>query len=97
MREITICNINDISNNLKIAVCEYLLEVNKDTEVPLIPPTAIDWLGDGIVKAILETKVANLCELEELKEEIERLKNKKCAHQLAREFGESSPAQWPSN
>ena len=37
---------------LKVAVCEYLLEVNRDMEGPFIPPTAIDWIGDGIVGAV---------------------------------------------
>jgi hypothetical protein len=42
---------------LKVAVCEYLLGVNRDFErdggSPLIAPTAINWLGDGIVSAVL--------------------------------------------
>lgn len=39
---------------LKVAVCEYLLSVNeRDPEYPFIPPTAINWLGDGIVSAVL--------------------------------------------
>jgi hypothetical protein len=38
---------------MKIAVCEYLLQVNRDHDGPFIPPTAIDWLGNGIVDAIL--------------------------------------------
>jgi hypothetical protein len=37
---------------MKVAVCEYLLQVNRDMDGPFIPPTAIDWLGNGIVKAI---------------------------------------------
>lgn len=39
---------------LKIAVCQYLLRVNDEHEGPFIPPTAIDWLGNGIVSAVLE-------------------------------------------
>jgi hypothetical protein len=41
----------------KVAVCEYLLQVNRDHDTgdghAFIPPTAIDWLGNGIVSAIL--------------------------------------------
>jgi hypothetical protein len=38
----------------KVAVCEYLLSMNAvDPTNPIIPPTAIDWLGDGIIDAIL--------------------------------------------
>jgi hypothetical protein len=40
------------ANAIKVAVCEYLLKVNRDHGGPFIPPTAIDWLGDGIVDAI---------------------------------------------
>lgn len=39
-------------SDMKIAVCEYLLQVNRDHDGPFIPPTAIDWLGNGIVTAI---------------------------------------------
>ena len=38
-------------NDMKVRVCEYLLCVNKEHEGAFIPPTAIDWLGNGIVKA----------------------------------------------
>lgn len=45
------------ANALKVAVCEYLLKVNEDHDTGnghmFIPPTAINWLGDGIVNAIL--------------------------------------------
>ena len=46
------------SNDIKTAVCEYLLSLNKDEkgfplEHPFIPPTAINWIGDGLVKAVL--------------------------------------------
>ena len=44
-----------VADSMKVAVCEYLLSVNKRMTGPFIPPTAIDWLGDGIVKAILES------------------------------------------
>jgi hypothetical protein len=38
---------------MKVAVCEYLLQVNRHfAPGPFIPPTAINWLGDGIVSAI---------------------------------------------
>jgi hypothetical protein len=36
----------------KREVCEYLLDVNRTHQGPFIPPTAIDWLGDGIVARI---------------------------------------------
>ncbi len=42
---------------MKTAVCEYLLQVNREMDNgdghKFIPPTAIDWLGNGIVSAIL--------------------------------------------
>jgi hypothetical protein len=42
------------ADKLKVAVCEYLLSVNEsDPDHPFIPPTSIDWLGDGIVSAVL--------------------------------------------
>jgi len=43
------------ASDCKVAVCEYLLAVNADFPdwPPLIPPTAIDWLGDGIVAALI--------------------------------------------
>jgi len=37
---------------MKVAVCEYLLRINVEHDGPFIPPTAINWLGDGIVDAI---------------------------------------------
>jgi hypothetical protein len=40
-------------DELKVAVCEYLLQVNRDMDGPFIPPTAIDWLGNGLVDAVL--------------------------------------------
>ena len=49
-------------NDLKAAVCDYLIQVNTDhddTNLPIrdrhpfIPPTAIDWLGNGIVTEVL--------------------------------------------
>ena len=43
----------EYASALKVAVCEYLLSVNRSHEGPFIPPTAIDWLGNGIVSAIL--------------------------------------------
>lgn len=39
---------------IKVAVCEYLLAVNREHEGPFIPPTAIDWLGNGITSAVLD-------------------------------------------
>lgn len=36
------------------ASVEELLSVNRYMEGPFIPPTAIDWLGDGIVQAITD-------------------------------------------
>ena len=44
----------DNRDAMKIAVCEYLLSVNAYMEGPFIPPTAIDWLGNGIVQAIVD-------------------------------------------
>lgn len=39
----------------KVALCEYMLGVNaRDEEHPFIPPTAIDWLGNGMVTALAE-------------------------------------------
>jgi hypothetical protein len=38
---------------MKVAVAEYLLSVNRDHDGPFIPPTAIDWLANGIVTAAL--------------------------------------------
>ncbi len=52
-----------MSNNdvMKVAVCEYLLEVNRgfvaESGRPLVPPTAINWIGDGIVNAIVAAQV----------------------------------------
>jgi hypothetical protein len=37
-------------NLMKIKVCEYLLSLKEDS---FIPPTSIDWLGNGIVRALL--------------------------------------------
>jgi hypothetical protein len=37
---------------MKREVCECLLDVNRTHQGPFIPPTAIDWLGDGIVARI---------------------------------------------
>lgn len=39
---------------IKVAVCEYLLSLNEGEERPFIPPTAIDWLGDGLTRAVLD-------------------------------------------
>lgn len=49
-----------VANALKVAVCEYLLSVNAvDPVHPLIPPTSIDWLGNGIVSAVLDALSPN--------------------------------------
>ena len=44
---------------LKIAVCECLIAINDDLDPvsrdkwgPIIPPTAINWIGDRLVQAI---------------------------------------------
>ncbi len=37
---------------LKIAVCEAIIRLNGDD--PIVPPTAINWIGDAIVNAVLE-------------------------------------------
>lgn len=42
---------------MKVAVCEYLLGLNEDQDHPFVPPTAINWMGDGIVDAILKPKI----------------------------------------
>ena len=49
-----------VSDALKVAVCEYLLQVNREMDEAdagggrkFIPPTAINWLGDGIVRVVL--------------------------------------------
>lgn len=42
------------ADDMKVAVCEYLLTLNRGEDRPFIPPTAINWIGDGIVTAILE-------------------------------------------
>lgn len=41
---------------LKVAICEYMLKINEDSEGPpwFIPPVAIDWIGNGIVDEILK-------------------------------------------
>lgn len=37
----------------KVAVCEALLAINAaDQEHPIIPPTAIDWIGNAVVSAL---------------------------------------------
>lgn len=42
---------------IKVTLCEYLLAINRDfvadSGSPLIPPTAINWLGNGLVSAAL--------------------------------------------
>ena len=43
-------------DRLKVAVCEYLLTISLPDG--FIPPTAIDWIGNGIVDAILRSVVA---------------------------------------
>lgn len=37
---------------IKVAACLYLIDVNERMGGPFIPPTAIDWLGNGIVDAV---------------------------------------------
>jgi hypothetical protein len=39
---------------MKVRVAEYLLSVNRDMDGPFIPPTALDWIADGIVRAVGE-------------------------------------------
>lgn len=41
-------------DQIKVAVCEYLLSLNEGCDVPFVPPTAIDWMGNGLVKAVLD-------------------------------------------
>lgn len=46
-------------DRMKVAVCDYLLRVNSEFVAesghPLVAPTAINWLGDGIVTAAVES------------------------------------------
>jgi hypothetical protein len=42
-------------SELKVKVCDALININDGYEQPMIPPTAIDWIGDAIVGAILDT------------------------------------------
>lgn len=46
------------TRDMKVAVCEYLLSVNREMDDGsgrmFIAPTAINWLGDGIVDAVLD-------------------------------------------
>lgn len=43
------------ANRAKVAVCEALITINaEDPRYPFIPPTAIDWIGDAIVRALVE-------------------------------------------
>lgn len=37
---------------IKVAVCEYLLSLNEGNEIPFVPPTAIDWMGNGLTDAV---------------------------------------------
>jgi hypothetical protein len=41
------------ADDIKVAVCECLLTINRRYETPFIPPTAINWIGDEIVSAVL--------------------------------------------
>lgn len=43
----------DLPDRVKVAVCEYLLSLNKGEDRPFIPPTSINWLGDGITQAVM--------------------------------------------
>ena len=45
-------------DEIKQAVCEYLLKVNRDFGGPFIPPCAINWLGDDIASEVLEVLLA---------------------------------------
>jgi hypothetical protein len=44
-------------HEMKVTICEYMLGVNRgfveESGYPFIAPTAIDWLGNGIVSAIV--------------------------------------------
>jgi hypothetical protein len=41
--------------HLKVALCEAMIRFNAegDPYPPIIPPTAIDWIGDALVAAVL--------------------------------------------
>lgn len=45
-------DVENLNNQIKVAVAEYFLTINKADPEPFIPPTAIDWLANGIVKSI---------------------------------------------
>lgn len=40
---------------LKVVLCDCMLAINADAPQypPIIPPTAIDWIGDRLVAAVL--------------------------------------------
>jgi len=41
-------------SQMKVTICDALDNINDGYEHPMIPPTAIGWIGDAIVKAILD-------------------------------------------
>lgn len=41
---------------MKTRVCEYLLSLNDAEKPAFIPWTAVDWIGNGIVKTVLAAK-----------------------------------------
>lgn len=54
------------ANALKVAICDCLIKinegldpVNRDRWGPIIPPTAIDWIGDALVAAVLASRREN--------------------------------------
>jgi hypothetical protein len=51
----------DQLDRLKIAIAEYLLELNKrmdpdDTGYAFIPPASIDWMADELVAVVVEVE-----------------------------------------
>lgn len=48
-------------NDLKVAICECLIRINDEVDPvtnekwgPIVPPTAIDWIGDALVAALTD-------------------------------------------
>lgn len=45
-----------IAATLKVLICDCLIDINNEGEPghPIIPPTAIDWVANRIIEAILK-------------------------------------------
>lgn len=55
------------ANALKVAICDCLIKINDGLDPvnrnkwgPIIPPTAIDWIGDALVAAVLASRRENV-------------------------------------